>query len=185
MLSSHLRLNLSGNLYRSLIRHGPHRKRRVQQFFHCWVSICYRGNVFTDPLPSSDRGIFTEALPSNDKRIHIQTQRLMGGIFDYAFEMGSGHLTTQKHIAVLTDGRVLTTPAYPPELFGGKAAAAAAECARRCGILVGGRSVCAAQPTHIGSGTQRGSLLASGPVEKLAQLQDHGFLGCEATCFCR
>jgi hypothetical protein len=27
----------------------------------------YRGNVFTEPLPSNDRGIFTEPLPSNDK----------------------------------------------------------------------------------------------------------------------
>jgi hypothetical protein len=48
----------------SLIRHGPHWKRRVQQFFYCCVCIRYCGN---------DRGIFTELLPSNDKGIHIQT----------------------------------------------------------------------------------------------------------------
>jgi hypothetical protein len=50
----------------SLIRHGPHRKRHVQQFFYCCVCIRYRGNVSTEPLPGNDRGIFTEPLPSND-----------------------------------------------------------------------------------------------------------------------
>jgi hypothetical protein len=44
----------------SLIRYGPHWKRRVQQFFYCCVCIPYRGNVSTEPLPNSDRGIFTE-----------------------------------------------------------------------------------------------------------------------------
>jgi hypothetical protein len=75
----------------SLIRHGPHWKRRVQQFFYCCVCIRYRGNVSTEPLPSNDKGIFTEPLasndrgistepllwqpfPSNDRRLHIQTQ---------------------------------------------------------------------------------------------------------------
>jgi hypothetical protein len=36
------------------IPHGPHKKRRVQQFFYCWC-ICCRGNVFTEPLPCNDR----------------------------------------------------------------------------------------------------------------------------------
>jgi hypothetical protein len=36
-----------------LIRHAPHRKRRVQQFFCCYVCICCRGIVFTEPLPSN------------------------------------------------------------------------------------------------------------------------------------
>jgi hypothetical protein len=31
------------------------------------VCIRYRGNVSTEPLPSTDRRIFTEPLPSNDK----------------------------------------------------------------------------------------------------------------------
>jgi hypothetical protein len=48
-----------------LIRHGPHWKRRVQQFFYCCVCICYRGNVYTEPLPSNEKGIFIEPLPSN------------------------------------------------------------------------------------------------------------------------
>jgi hypothetical protein len=77
----------------SLTRHRPHWKRRVQQFFYCCVCIRYRGNVSTEPLPSNDRRIFTEPLSSNDKGIclpsrchqrwgiHIQTHRLMGGIF--------------------------------------------------------------------------------------------------------
>jgi hypothetical protein len=59
----------------SLIWHGPHWKRRVQQFFYCCMCIRYRGNVSTEPLPSNDRGIFTEPLPSNDRRIHRHTQR--------------------------------------------------------------------------------------------------------------
>jgi hypothetical protein len=37
----------------SLIRHGPHRKRRVQ-FFYRSVCIRYRGNVFTESLPRND-----------------------------------------------------------------------------------------------------------------------------------
>jgi hypothetical protein len=65
----------------SLIRHGPHWKRLVQQFFYCCVCIRYRGNVPTVPLPSNDKGIFTEPLPSTNRGIHIQTYRLMGRIF--------------------------------------------------------------------------------------------------------
>jgi hypothetical protein len=57
----------------SLIQHGPHWKRGVQQFFYCWVCIRYRGNVSTEPLPSNDMGIFTEPLPSNDRGIHRHT----------------------------------------------------------------------------------------------------------------
>jgi hypothetical protein len=52
-----------------LIRHGPNRKRRVQQFFYSFVCIRCHGNVFTEPLSSNDRGIC------------IQSQRLMGGIY--------------------------------------------------------------------------------------------------------
>jgi hypothetical protein len=50
------------------IRHGPHRKPRVQQFYYC---ICFRcrDNGFTEPLPSNERKVhFTELLPSNDMR---------------------------------------------------------------------------------------------------------------------
>jgi hypothetical protein len=57
----------------SLIRHGPHRKRRVQQFFYCCICILCRGNVFTEPLPSKSRG-------------NIQTNRLMGGIYETYIE---------------------------------------------------------------------------------------------------
>jgi hypothetical protein len=43
----------------SLIRHRPHWKRRVQQFFYCCVCIRYRGNFSTKPLHNNDRGIFS------------------------------------------------------------------------------------------------------------------------------
>jgi hypothetical protein len=56
----------------SLTRHGPHWKRRVQQFFYCGVCIRYRGNVSTEPLPRNDRGNFTEPLTSNDKGIFTE-----------------------------------------------------------------------------------------------------------------
>jgi hypothetical protein len=54
----------------ALKRHGQHRERRVQQFVYCCVCIRCRGKVFTEPLPT------------NDRRIHIQTHRLMGGIYE-------------------------------------------------------------------------------------------------------
>jgi hypothetical protein len=56
----------------SSVRHGPHWKRHVQQFFYCCACIRHRGNVSTEPLPSNDRGIFTEPLPSNDEGIFIE-----------------------------------------------------------------------------------------------------------------
>jgi hypothetical protein len=56
--------------YFPLIRHGPHRKRRVKQVFYYCVCIRCCGNVFSEPLPSNDRGL------------HIQTHRLMGGIYE-------------------------------------------------------------------------------------------------------
>jgi hypothetical protein len=56
--------------YFPLIGHGPHRKRHnygdthsIHIIFH---NIRYRGNVFTEPLPSNDKGIITEPLPNND-----------------------------------------------------------------------------------------------------------------------
>jgi hypothetical protein len=39
----------------SLIRHGPHWKTLVQQFFYCCVCVRYSGNAYTEPLPSNDR----------------------------------------------------------------------------------------------------------------------------------
>jgi hypothetical protein len=51
------------------IRHGPHRKRRVQDFFCCFVCIRCRFSFRTESLPSNDRGV------------HIQTHRLMGRIY--------------------------------------------------------------------------------------------------------
>jgi hypothetical protein len=36
-----------------LIRHGPHRKHRMQQFYYCMCIRC-RANVFTEALPSNN-----------------------------------------------------------------------------------------------------------------------------------
>jgi hypothetical protein len=47
----------STNRLLSLTRHGPHWKRRVQQFLYCCLGIRYRGNVSTELLPSNDTGL--------------------------------------------------------------------------------------------------------------------------------
>jgi hypothetical protein len=65
----------------SLIRHGPHWKRRVQPFFYRCVCMRYRGNVSTEPLPSKDKGIFTDPLPSNDRGIQARTHKQTGTWF--------------------------------------------------------------------------------------------------------
>jgi hypothetical protein len=87
--------------YFPTIRHAPHRKRRLQQFFLC------RGNVFTELLPSNDRGIHRQThrhsrptilllfrvfvaagtcLPSRClaaiEGMDTQTHRLMRGIYE-------------------------------------------------------------------------------------------------------
>jgi hypothetical protein len=54
------------------------------------VCIRYCGKDFTEPLPRNEKEIFTEPLPSNYRGIHIQIHKLLGGIFNYAVEMGSG-----------------------------------------------------------------------------------------------
>jgi hypothetical protein len=56
--------------YFPLIRHGPHRKQCAQQFLYCCMCSRCRNNVFT------------ELLHSNNTRIHVQTHRLMGGIYE-------------------------------------------------------------------------------------------------------
>jgi hypothetical protein len=43
-------------VYIPLIKHEPHGKRCVQQLFSFCMCIRCRGNVFTEPLPSNDRG---------------------------------------------------------------------------------------------------------------------------------
>jgi hypothetical protein len=44
--------------YFPLIRQAPHRKWRVKQFLYCCVCIRCRCNVFTQPLPSNNKGIY-------------------------------------------------------------------------------------------------------------------------------
>jgi hypothetical protein len=57
-----------------LIRHGPHRKWCVQQFLYCFLNSL-SWNVFTEQLPSNEKG-------------SEKTDRLMGGIYEVAIEVG-------------------------------------------------------------------------------------------------
>jgi hypothetical protein len=59
------------------IRHGPHRKRRVRQFFYYCVSIRCRGNCFTEPLASNNRYTYR----------HTDSWKIFT---KYAVQMGSG-----------------------------------------------------------------------------------------------
>jgi hypothetical protein len=52
----------------SLIRHGRHRKLRVQNSSYACLCVRCRGNVFTDPLPSKDKGGYTET--QTPRRVH-------------------------------------------------------------------------------------------------------------------
>jgi hypothetical protein len=89
-----LKQNVLGRTNRllSLIRHGPHWKRRVQQFFYCCVCIRFRRNVSTEPLPRNDKGIFTEpsrCLPTKGGYTYRHTD-WWDGIYNYAVEIGAG-----------------------------------------------------------------------------------------------
>jgi hypothetical protein len=53
-------------------------KRSVQHFFYLLRLFCYRGNVFTEPLLSNDKGI------------HIQTHNWLEGFMKYAVKTVSG-----------------------------------------------------------------------------------------------
>jgi hypothetical protein len=66
MEKNNFKLEQETNRLLPLKRHGPHRKRCVQQLF-CFISC--RGNVFTKPLPSNDGG-------------YAYRHRLMGGIYE-------------------------------------------------------------------------------------------------------
>jgi hypothetical protein len=57
--------------YFPLVRHGPHRSRRVKKSY---VVVCVFFVVVTN--------IFTGPLPSNNMGIRIQTHRLMGQIYE-------------------------------------------------------------------------------------------------------
>jgi hypothetical protein len=64
------------------LRHGTYRRRCVQQFFYCCLFIRCRGNVFTEPLPSNDKGS------------QIWTHRMMGVVFS-RLEIRGRHLPSQ------------------------------------------------------------------------------------------
>jgi hypothetical protein len=71
-----LNVNLKNNFREEFIRHRPHRKRRVQQFFYCCVCIRCRGKVSTEP--------------SNDRRDTHTDKGWWEGFMKYAVEMGPG-----------------------------------------------------------------------------------------------
>jgi hypothetical protein len=56
-----------------LIRHGPHRKQRVQQFSK-YCAFVAAVTFFTEPLPGKDRVI------------HTQTHRMMGRIYEVRWD---------------------------------------------------------------------------------------------------
>jgi hypothetical protein len=61
----------------SLIRHGPHWKRRVQQFFYCCMRIRYLGNVSNEPL-HSDGFLLSRFLATiRGMQTHIQQRDLI------------------------------------------------------------------------------------------------------------
>jgi hypothetical protein len=61
--------------YFALIRHGPHRKRRVQQFLCSCMCIRCSGNFLTEPLLSNDKWVHIQThSPSRDRYLHITTQ---------------------------------------------------------------------------------------------------------------
>jgi hypothetical protein len=59
----------------------------VLQFSYCSVCIRGRGNVFTEPLPSNDRGIY------------IQTHRLMTGIYEVSRSDGLRYHDIHKQVS--------------------------------------------------------------------------------------
>jgi hypothetical protein len=71
--------------YFPLTRHGPHRKRRVQQFVYCCVCIRCRGNVFTEPMTGNDKGI------------HIHTQTDGKHLWSTPFSCHGIHTKFRKH----------------------------------------------------------------------------------------
>jgi hypothetical protein len=66
--------------YFPLIRHGLHRKRRLQQFFNCGLCIRCLSNVFTEQLPSKYRETHTDT-------------KLWEGFPKYIIEMDLGTMT--------------------------------------------------------------------------------------------
>jgi hypothetical protein len=65
-----------------LIRHGPHRKRRVQQFFYCCVCIRGRDEVFIEGLPSNECCLTVIA-----GGIHTQAHRQQGDKPTFIFSL--------------------------------------------------------------------------------------------------
>jgi hypothetical protein len=73
----------------SLIRHGPHWKRSVQQFFYCCVCIRYRGNVSTEPFSSNDRGILPSRCLATIRGYTYRHTDWWERFFNYSVEVGS------------------------------------------------------------------------------------------------
>jgi hypothetical protein len=80
------------NSLRSLIRHGPHRKRHCQLFFYCWMCIRCSRNVFTKPLFSKVRGFLPSCCLATVREYTYRDTDWWKGFRKHAVEMGSGAL---------------------------------------------------------------------------------------------
>jgi hypothetical protein len=89
-----------------LIRHRPHWKWCVQQFFNCSV-LTATGTCLPRHCLTPKGGIhLTELLPHNDKRLHIQTHNRWEGFIKYAIQMGSAAMILWHVGALLSDSSV-------------------------------------------------------------------------------
>jgi hypothetical protein len=89
--------------------HGPNRKHSFQQFLYCFLCICCRGNLFTEPLPSNKRLLWLHY-----SGLHASCHNLIFSL-KYALRMRTRVLPT-------CSGYVLTNSALVVwyQRFGGK-----------------------------------------------------------------
>jgi hypothetical protein len=66
--------------YFPLIRYESHRKRSVQQFFYRCVCVRCCGNLFTEPLPSNDKGD-THKDKQTLRESRLTTEELLNAVF--------------------------------------------------------------------------------------------------------
>jgi hypothetical protein len=77
LLTLNLEFRFKNNFWEELIAYFPwydtgHIENDASKMSSIVACVLYRGNDFTEPLPSNYRGIFTEPLPSNDRGIFTE-----------------------------------------------------------------------------------------------------------------